>query len=423
MFDDWHSTVTRLGRICAIVCHLVISLSGCGLATPAPEPATIAFVHPTSDTDYYQQLLQAFNESYPSITVELRPRTWDELDHLGARDADVLVATAFDLSELQDQGHILSLDPFIEQGASFDPSDFYPGTAGLFTTQGKTWGVPAGVDPIVMFYNQDLLDQYDAPYPGIGWTWEDFLNVALAVRDPEAGVFGYVSTQQSYDAMLFIYQHGGRIFDSLQDPTRTTFDDPLTIEALEWFAALIHEYDVVPTPEQSRQAFGGDRRYSNYRGISRGQVGMWIGRLSERGGQNYWPAEWVMNWGMAPLPRDAQSVTGAWVEGYFISSQTEHPEACWQWITFLTQQTPTRLMPARKSLAESTAYEQQVGGDVAAFARASMESAALISPELVEFEEALQVFDLAVGKIVKGDSTPREAMSEAQRQSELRTQP
>jgi hypothetical protein len=37
-------------------------------------------------------------------------------------------------------------------------------------------------------------------------------------------------------------------------------------------------------------------------------------------------------------------------------------------------------MPARKSLAESAAYEQQVGGDVAAVARAWVESAERIYP-------------------------------------------
>jgi len=41
------------------------------------------------------------------------------------------------------------------------------------------WAIPAGVDMLVMFYNQDLFDQYDVPYPEVGWTWGDFLDTAL----------------------------------------------------------------------------------------------------------------------------------------------------------------------------------------------------------------------------------------------------
>ena len=41
------------------------------------------------------------------------------------------------------------------------------------------------------------------------------------------------------------------------------------------------------------------------------------------------------------------------VEGYAISSQTEHHDACWEWIAWLSEQVPYRQMPARRSLAAS----------------------------------------------------------------------
>jgi len=125
-----------------------------------------------------------------------------------------------------------------------------------------------------------------------------------------------------------------------------------------------------------------------------------------------------MPWGVVPLPRDAQSATLTLVEGYFVSSQAQHPDACWQWISFLSEQTSHRLMPARKSLAESAAYEQQVGSDVAAVARASMESAMLPSPRLVEFGGVWEIFWTALDEIVSGRSTPEEAMISAQQEAE-----
>jgi ABC-type glycerol-3-phosphate transport system substrate-binding protein len=385
---------------------------------PTPEPVTILFAHSGSDAEY-EALVQGFHERHPHITVELRTRRSFPFQQ-GNPDADVFVSSSFALSELRERGDVLSLDPFIEQDASFDLSDFYPGTVEAFTSEGRVWAIPAGVDMLVMFYNQDLFDQYDVPYPEVGWTWVDFLDKALALRDPEASVFGYAPTDRIYDAVSFIYQHGGRLFDDLQNPTRPTFDDPLTIEALEWYAKLIREYNVAPTQQQLYdEDLGGAG--SAVVGVYLNKVGLWTGWLSERGGgkgSETWPGEWKMRWGMAPLPRDAQSATLMSVEGYFVSSQAQHPDACWRWISFLSEQTSHRLTPVRKSLAESAAYEQQVGSDVAAVARASMESAMLPSPRLVEFGGVWGIFWRALDEIIGGRSTPEEAMISAQQEAE-----
>jgi len=391
-----------------IVCLLVISLSGCGQVTPTPEPVTIRFVHFGVDPDYYQSLAQEFNASHPYITVELL----DDAD-----DADVFINSPFALSGLRDE--VLSLDPFIEQDESFDRSDFYPGTVELFTREGETWAVPASVNVMVTYFNQDLFDQYNVPYPEAGWTLDDFLNRALALRDPEASVFGYAPIDPFLEALLFIYQHGGWIFDDLRNPTRTAFDDPLTVEALEWYVGLTNEHNVAPTQDQLYDKEFGQTMES---GVYLGKVGMWIEWLSARGGgggvESRWPGEWKMRWGMAPLPRDAQQAALAFANGYFMSSQTPYPDACWQWIAFLSGQIPRSAVPARRSLVESTAYEQLVGREVASVVRASMEDAALLSPRMVEFDQALGIFGQALNRIISGRSTPEEAMTQAQREAE-----
>ena len=390
-------------------------VSACAQATPPPEPVTITFAYPDVDAGTYQELVQKFNESYPHITVELRPKTWDIFGGLDPGDADVFVASQFALGWMREQDEILSLDSFIEGDRSFDQPDFYPGTMELYAREGNTWAIPAGVDMMLMFYNQDLFDENGAPYPEIGWTWDDFLNTLIALRDEEASVFGYAPNYASFDLLPFIYQHGGRIFDDLQNPTRTAFDDPLTIDALEWYVGLMYDYDVVPTPEKAREAFGTTGSIQD--GVRLSKVGMWTGMLSDLGGQ-FPPPDWGIRWGVAPLPRDDRPATLSMVEGYYISSQTGHPDACWQWIAFLSQQTKSRVMPVRRSLAESSAYEQRVGGDVAAVARDSMETALLLSPRLAEFEEALGVFQGAINQIVNGSATPEEAMVWAQQRFE-----
>lgn len=404
----WHLTA-------ALVC-LLIAVMGCAKSTPTPEPVTISFAHPNYDTEHYQQLLETFNDQYPHITVELQPKRWDMLGGLGAGDADCFLTSQFSLNWLVDQGNVLNLTPLIEQDETFEPEDYYPGTMGLYTREGKTYAVPAGVDIMVMFYNQDLLDLYGVPYPDIGWTWDDFLTTGLSVRDPAADTFGYLSTVDVLDVLTFIYQHGGRFIDDLQNPSRTTFDDPMTIDAVEWYANLYQAYNIAPTQEQMREVFRGtDPR----KAILLGQIATWSAMLSERGGQG-WDLEWDMRWGVTTLPRDQQAMTLTLVEGTFVSSQTRYPDACWTWISFLSKQLPARQTPARRSLAESDAYRDKVGANVAAVAQASMEKALLLSPELAEYEEALELFAQAFQAVMAGTSTADEALTWAQQQSKFK---
>jgi ABC-type glycerol-3-phosphate transport system substrate-binding protein len=107
------------------------------------------------------------------------------------------------------------------------------------------------------------------------------------------------------------------------------------------------------------------------------------------------------------------------VSGYAISSDTAHPEACWEWIAFMQDQVrvPFNMIPARKSLIESDEYRKLVGSDVVNTAQASLEDALPLSPALFDFI-SFSVYGSTMNSILSGSSTPAEALTRAQRQSE-----
>lgn len=400
-----------LGWAVLISLLLLAGGAGCTPATPTPEPVTISFAFSNRDSEYYQRMLQKFNETYPYITINLQPRRGDFLGGIGPGDADMFISSQFAQSGLKEQGNILNLTPLTEQDESFKLSDFYPGTLNLYSSEGQIWGIPGGVDLMVIYYNQELFDLYGVAYPRIGWTWDDFLSTASMLRDHEAQTFGFTSNYGPFDALVFIYQHGGRIFDDLQTPTRTTFDDPLTVEAMQWYANLFHVSNVSPTAEQMSEAF--NTRDNPQAGVQLGRVGMWTGLLSER--NSTWMKE--LKVGMVSMPVDRYPATMTLVEGYFIAAKTQHPSACWKWISFLSQQFPERTLPVRKSLLESDEFEIKAGTIMANVARTSMRDVLLLSPNLAQFEDALNLFYQAYGTIVAGTTTAQEAMEQAQRAS------
>ena len=186
--------VARRACLAAALASLA-ALVACNSAPPTPPaPVTISLAPPASPgerTEYYF-LIESFQEDHSHVTVEL-------LD--SALGADVYQAQSF--------GHVprvsyvpgsdeyqaptaLRLDPLIAEDQSIDSGDYYPGAVEALAYQGETYALPAGLDVLVLYYNQDLFDRYGVPYPGPGWTWEDFLSRARALRNPAAGVYGYI---------------------------------------------------------------------------------------------------------------------------------------------------------------------------------------------------------------------------------------
>ena len=168
--------------------------------------------------------------------------------------------------------------------------------------------------------------------------------------------------------------------------------------------------DKQQSPDSTRFYPGG--------GIIQNKYSMWMGMLSDYGGIS-WPMKWQMRWGVVPLPRDRAATTLAIVDGFFISAKTQHPEECWKWVMFLSEQVPTLNMPTRKALAESNDYAQLVGNEVAEASRAAVVDAVLINPNLMGFEQALGALDTAFSAIRDGQTTAEAALDTAQEQADF----
>jgi multiple sugar transport system substrate-binding protein len=409
----------RPRRICVmIICCVLALVSGCVQATPTPEPVTISFVYGRWEREYYGRLIEMFNEQYPYITVAPREfRNFGQLGNMlqeGQPDTFMIYDNSDQLPALFEQDLLLNLTPFIEQGDGFDIEDFYPAAVASCRLEGQIWAVPASINLEVLYYNKDLFDQNNVPYPRNGWTWNEFMEAAIAISDPDQDI--YACAPDAMEVIPFIYQHGGRLLNNWENPTRTTFDDPLTIEALEWYAKLIHEYNAIPTPEELTNAVKQDNPEAYM--WRRGQTAMYFGSLWDKGGELWGRGgRWSWPWGMVTLPRDRHEATMGFVQSYAISAETAHPDACWKWITFLSEQQHYRLMPARRSRAESAEYEEQAGSEEVAVTRASVEHALVLFASHSRLEEVAQQYAAVFETIASGEMEAADAMIQAQEQS------
>jgi len=405
----------RLISILALVGILLSALAGCQQLLPMNEPVTITFMYPDIDKGYYEGLLPKFKELYPYITVQLKTYQWfrnrPDLDNV-----DVYVASSwnnFGEGNL-DFNQMLNLDSYISQESSFNPEEFYAGALDAFRKDGQLMAVPYGLDPYVMYYNRQVFKSYNIAAPQPDWTWNEFLQIAQKLTDPAVGTYGYVASEGYPDAFFFLFQHGGRLVDATGSPT---LNDPANIAAMEWYSDLYHKYQVAPTHEEAQKAFGYGRDPAVV-GIVSGKAGMWAGSLTYRWALQQYVQGAKFDWGMVPLPRDVVAFTGAFFEGYAINKESLYADASWKWIFYLSQQIPERLMPARRPLAESVAYEQRVGREIANATRASMENAILASPDMVDqLGNSFTQFMEAVQNMVDNGVPAREALETAQQKA------
>lgn len=396
---------------------IAITVGGCVQITPTPEPVTISMVATEEQQLYFESLLPAFQKENRNVTVE-----FVRAQQFGFADADVFAISPFAWRFMREEVDVLDLAPFVAADEKFNRDDLIPDALALFTVeedddQTKLWAVPYVLDMMVMYYDRALLDRYGVAYPQSEWTWDDFVQTAKSMYDPDAGVYGYAPDFELNDVLAVIYQNEGTIFDDLLNPTRTTFDAPKTIEALDWYAGLMYESAVVPTPQQARAAYGVGGYVQL--GLERGRLGMWTSMFSEQG-RWFDKSDWTVNWGMVPLPKGAQSATLGFVAGYAISSEAEYPDACWAWVSFLTRQMPQGGVPVRRSLLESKDLEDQLGKDVAATARISAEHVVFMSPQLYDLYDVLRLYQQAVDSVVNGRATAQEALTLAQQESKFK---
>ena len=111
--------------------------------------------------------------------------------------------------------------------------------------------------------------------------------------------------------------------------------------------------------------------------------------------------------GIMPFPGgdDFSGVTPLWIQGSFISQDSQYPLATWEWISFLTHQRPApRLIPARPSVAERIDFWENLPPQLAEAMRFAFPNA---YPVRIEDQTAISWAQLS--DIITGKQTPLDA--------------
>ncbi len=164
---------------------------------------------------------------------------------------------------------LLNMNDYIANDDQINLDDYYPGITELYNNEGVQFAMPKDHDTIAVVYNKAVFDKYDVDYPTSDWTWQEFADIAQEITDKGAddGVFGTYMNNGSNQSGWYnvVYSFGGSIISA--DRTKSGFDDPNTLKAMEFVAD-----EILPAcPSQDSMAnTGGDTM------LVSGKIGMYL---------------------------------------------------------------------------------------------------------------------------------------------------
>jgi len=388
------------GTVILTLACLLAMTAGCDVILPPKvEPITLRFAYREGvvSPDY---LLDQFEQRNPGITIErIKLPRFDNnalATRLRADEIDLFQDSRDALSYTQ-QGLIIPLQDILPQEWEELRGDYYPGTWEALNVAGQQWGIPAGLDVYTFYANATAMEALGVDRPPSDWRLVDLVMFADQLNYPDRAtsptnqpLFGFCTDPDGYDPLVFIYMHGGAIVDDINNPTQVTVDDPLVIEAVQWYSDLINRYDVVPDIAQVRRFYS--RGFAEAAVV--GACGLWMGYFSNRGGMDT-PYTWTSDWIMLPPPQDALSAAMGEVDGYYITSACEEQAAALDLIRYLSGywEAAGQKLPPRLSIAADEDYAEELGYDVASavarFPRQVIIVPAILDPRLEQVGGAL----------------------------------
>lgn len=281
-----------------------------------------------SQDETMQQLIDAFEDENPGITVDLQVNPWTEYWtklQVGAQggtapDAFWMLGDRFQVYAANDQ--LLPLGDAIER-AGVDTGVYPEALVNLFTYDGELYGLPKDFDTIGLWYNKALFDKAGVAYPTDEWTWGDVSAAAAELTDPATGVYGIAAPLNRQEGFYnTVAQAGGYIVED----GKSGYDDPKTQEGLQFWTDL-QAAGVSPTLEQ----FADTEAVAQF---ENGTVAMYYGG-SFYAQRFYDNAELRPNVDVTVLPQGAERATvinGIQNVGF---AGTEHPEELKKFLLFL----------------------------------------------------------------------------------------
>lgn len=280
------------------------------------------------------EILADFTEE-TGIKTKLTVVKWDEywtMLEAGAQGGslpDVFWMHSNESQRYMSNDMLLDLTDKIADSDLIDPANYPEDIWGLYTYDEKYYAVPKDVDTIALWYNKAMFEEAGLDYPTADWTWDDLIEAAKKLTKEDGSQYGLAVRNDNNQAGYYnmIYDNGGYIIND--DKTKSGWDDPKTIEAMEVLEGWIK--DGVMPPIETMSENGEDVLFQSGK-VAMVLQGSWMVAAYR---DNEYTAE---NCDVVELPKNAATGRRASVYnglGWVASANGKNTENAWKLIEYL----------------------------------------------------------------------------------------
>ncbi|WP_320033582.1 ABC transporter substrate-binding protein [Halarcobacter sp.] len=124
-------------------------------------------------------------------------------------------------------------------------NSFYPALMENGTTLGKVWAVPFQRSTIVMYYNKDAFKKAGLDPEQPPKNWDELASMGKKLTNDDQWGVMIPSTGYPYWMFGALAKQNGEVLMN-GDGTKTYFDNPKVVDALQYWKDLSHKYNVMP---------------------------------------------------------------------------------------------------------------------------------------------------------------------------------
>lgn len=247
----WRHSATRAAVGIAAIGSLLLAAGG--QASGTGERTTITFWNGFTGPDRatVEALVDEFNSSQESVTVEMEISPWDVffqrlLPSLGSGDGpDFVAMDTAQLPQYVERGVFRPLTDYYEDPAT-ESEALVPAAVDAATWEGTQYGVPMNFTTLLLYWNKDMFEAAGLDPEQPPTTWDEFAEAARQLTVESEGQYGLAIADHETIPMWPILLWGGGGGVVSDDGTTSLLDDPLTIEALEYWRGLVVDDGISP---------------------------------------------------------------------------------------------------------------------------------------------------------------------------------
>ncbi|WP_172840563.1 ABC transporter substrate-binding protein [Virgibacillus phasianinus] len=382
------------------------------------EEVTIVYARNVDSTGAIDLVIEAFEEKFPNINVKYREmpadsgQTHDQyVTAFSAKSSEIDVFNADVIwpAEFAQADYALELDRFIQKD-NIDMDAYFPGTVASGKFNGKQWAMPNYTDAGVLYYRSDIVDEPPK-------TWDELIEMAGKYQGEKGTEFGYIMQAAQYEGLItnaieYIASYGGQIVD---EENNVVADSPETIKAIKKMKEVVNS-DFVPDNITNFKEVDTETAYIEGNSVfARNWPYMQASAADEE------RSKIVGNSKITTMPagdEGSASSLGGWMA--MINRYSEHPEAAWEFVKFLTGpegQKITAIHGGRAPTLKALYDDPEVKEASALFANPDFKKVlenAVSRPVTPIYQELSDIMQIELSRALAGQQTAEETAKNMQ---------